>query len=174
VAGQGTAGLEMAAQARALGSELSQVFVPAGGGGLVAGISLAFAHASPATKVIACEPERYDGMGRSMSAGARTAAPADRPSIADALQAPTPGEVPFAIAKQHLSGAVALADDTLARAVSYAVRVLKIVVEPGGGAGLAAVLSSSRHSNEAIGILLSGGNADPETIADCCARFPQP
>lgn len=173
VAGQGTAGLEMAGQARALGVELNQVFVPAGGGGLVAGTSLAFASVSPPTKVFACEPEHYDGMRRSLSEGVRTAAPADQPSIADSLQAPKPGEIPFAIAKQHLSGAVVLSDDMLAHAVSYAFRVLKIVVEPGGAAGLAAVLSS-RHSRGAIGIVLSGGNADPETIADCCTRFPHP
>lgn len=175
VAGQGTAGLEMADQASSLGVTLGEVFVPAGGGGLVAGISLAFERESPATRIIACEPERYDGMGRSLAAGTRTAAPADRPSIADALQAPTPGEVPFAIAKRHVSGALALPDDMLARAVSYAVRVLKIVVEPGGAAGLAAVLASGKRlEGRHVGIVLSGGNADPETIADCCSRFAQP
>jgi threonine dehydratase len=174
VAGQGTAGLEMAHQARALGLEIDRVFVPAGGGGLVAGTALAFAHASPATQVIAVEPEFYDGMGRSLTAGTRTAAPADQFSIADALQAPTPGEVPFAVAKQYLSGATAVNDDALARAVSFAFRTLKIVVEPGGAAGLAALLSSDHHKKtEAVGVILSGGNADPETIANCCARFPQ-
>ena len=175
VAGQGTAGLEMAAQARALGVGIDQVFVPASGGGLASGISLAFAHASPATRVFSVEPEAYDGMALSLAAGVRKAAPADKPSMADALQSPTPGEVPFAIAKQHLSGGVAVSDDELARAVSYAIRVLKIVVEPGGAAGLAALLSSKHHNKSmTIGIVLSGGNADPETIADCCARFPQP
>lgn len=175
VAGQGTAGWEMAHQARALGVELDRVFVPAGGGGLVSGISLALAHASPGTKVVAVEPERYDGMGRSLAAGVRTHAPADKPSIADALQAPAPGEIPFAVAKRHLAGAMAVDDEALARAVSYAVRMLKIVVEPGGSAGLAGLLSSGRHSGDEIfGVVLSGGNADPETIADCCARFPQP
>src|SRR6185312_8304263 len=69
VAGQGTAGLEMAAQARALDCEIGRVFVPVSGGGLLAGISLAFAQMSPATKVMAVEPDSYDGMGRSLVAG---------------------------------------------------------------------------------------------------------
>jgi threonine dehydratase len=175
VAGQGTAGLEMARQARALGVELGRVFVPCGGGGLVAGTALAFAHTSPATRVIGVEPADYDGMGRSLERGARTAAPAQAVSIADALQAPMPGAVPFAIAKQHMLGAVAIGDDALANAVSLAIRMLKIVVEPGGAAGLAGALAHASDAPDlSIGIVLSGGNADPETLAECCARFPAP
>jgi threonine dehydratase len=175
VAGQGTAGREMVAQAQAAGAHLDRVFVPASGGGLASGTALAFAHDSPATKVISVEPESYEGMALSLAAGARIAAPADKPSMADALQSPAPGEVPFAVAKQHLAAGVSVSDDELARAVSYAIRILKIVVEPGGAAGLAALLSSKHHNrDEVIGIVLSGGNADPETIADCCGRFPQP
>jgi threonine dehydratase len=175
VAGQGTAGLEMVRQARDAGGEIGHVFVPASGGGLASGTALAFGHASPATKVISVEPVSYEGMVLSLAAGVRTAAPADKPSMADALQSPAPGEVPFAVAKQYLSCGVTVTDDALARAVSYAVRVLKIVVEPGGAAGLAALLSSHhRNKSDPIGIVLSGGNVDPETIADCCARFPQP
>lgn len=175
VAGQGTAGLEMAAQARAVGADIDRVFVPASGGGLASGTALAFGHASPATKVISVEPEAYGSMALSLTAGMRTTAPADKPSMADALQSPISGDVPFAVAKQYLSGGLTVPDEALARAVSYAVRVLKIVVEPGGAAGLAALLSSNHHNKNApIGIVLSGGNADPETLADCCARFPQP
>jgi threonine dehydratase len=175
VAGQGTAGLEMAHQSAAMGVTLKHVFVPCGGGGLAAGISLALAGASPMTKVTAIEPENYDGMSRSMAAGSRVAAPGNMPSIADALQAPMPGAVPFAVAKSKLYGAAPLNDDALARAVSFAFRTLKIVVEPGGAAGLAALLSGKFHGpGDAVGVLLSGGNADPETIAQCCAAFPQP
>jgi threonine dehydratase len=174
VAGQGTAGREMVAQAHATGTRLDRVFVPASGGGLASGTALAFAHDSPATKVISVEPESYEGMALSLAAGARTAAPADKPSMADALQSPAPGEVPFAVAKRYLAAGVSVSDDELARAVSYAIRILKVVVEPGGAAGLAALLSSKHHNkDETVGIVLSGGNADPETIADCCGRFPQ-
>jgi threonine dehydratase len=175
VAGQGTAGLEMARQVKDAGATIGEIYVPAGGGGLVAGTSLAMSQTSPGTRVIAVEPENYDGMTRSMAAGERTAAPANTPSMADALQAPAPGAIPFALAKQFLYAGVSLDDDALARAVSYAFRVLKIVVEPGGAAGLAAVLSGKRHSSSgSIGIILSGGNADPQRIAACCERFPAP
>ncbi|HEY5336910.1 MAG TPA: threonine/serine dehydratase [Rhizomicrobium sp.] len=175
VAGQGTAGLEIGHQARAAGATLDRLFVPCGGGGLVAGISLAMAHVAPSTRVIAVEPEGYDGMGRSMAGGERVAAPANTPSLADALQAPAPGAVPFAIAKQNLSGAAAVNDTDLSQAVSFAFRVLKIVVEPGGAAGLAAILSGKHDVwGQVVGVVLSGGNADPETIAQCCARVPQP
>jgi threonine dehydratase len=175
VAGQGTSGLEMAHQSAALGVTLGQVFVPCGGGGLAAGMSLALAGASPSTKVTAVEPENYDGMGRSMAAGSRVAAPGHTLSIADALQAPMPGQVPFGIAQSKLHAATCVSDDALARAVSFAFRTLKIVVEPGGAAGLAALLSGKFHRRgEPAGVLLSGGNADPEIIAQCCAAFPQP
>lgn len=175
VAGQGTAGLEIAQQSAALGATLAQVLVPCGGGGLAAGISLALATASPATKVIAIEPENYDGMTRSLNAGSRVAAPANTPSIADSLQAPMPGAVPFAVAQSKMYAAASLNDDALARAVSFAFRTLKIVVEPGGAAGLAGLLSGKFHrAGETVGVLLSGGNADPETVMQCCASFPQP
>jgi threonine dehydratase len=172
VAGQGTAGLEMARQAPV---PLTSVFVPCGGGGLAAGLALAFSGVSPSTKVIAVEPKGYDGMARSLAAQARIAAPADTSSIADALQAPMPGGVPFAVARSKLFAAVSLGDEDLARAVSFAFRTLKIVVEPGGAAGLAALLSGKFHTRgETVGVLLSGGNADPDTISQCCAAFPQP
>lgn len=175
VAGQGTAGLEMAQQSATKGATLDRVFVPCGGGGLAAGLSLALATLSPTTKVTAIEPENYDGMSRSIAAGSRVAAPGGTLSIADALQAPMPGAVPFAVAKSKLYGAAPLDDDALARAVSFAFRTLKIVAEPGGAAGLAAVLSGKFHrSGETLGVLLSGGNADPNTIMQCCKAFPEP
>jgi threonine dehydratase len=165
----------MAQQSAALGATLAQVFVPCGGGGLAAGISLALGTASPSTKVTGVEPENYDGMGRSLAAGSRVAAPANTISIADSLQAPMPGAVPFAVAQSKMYTAVSLNDDALARAVSFAFRTLKIVVEPGGAAGLAALLSGKFHKpGETVGIVLSGGNVDPETLMQCCTSFPQP
>ena len=175
VAGQGTAGLEMVRQARELGVEFSEVYVPAGGAGLVSGIALAFAKESPATRIVAVEPENYNGLERSLAAGERTSAPGGQPSLADALMAPMPGEIPFAIAKQRVAGGMSVGDTELARAVSFCIRTLKIVAEPGGSAGLAALLSQKRQVGDApIGIVLSGGNADPETLFECCARFPDP
>lgn len=174
VAGQGTAGLELLRQAAAAGAELDAVLVPCSGGGLVSGIGLAFAGASPGTRVHPVEVEGFDGMGRSLAAGRRVAAPGGAPSLADALMAPMPGEVPFAIARTCLAPGIAVGDEALVRAVSYAAQRLKLVVEPGGAAGLAAVLAGQITPGGPVGIVLSGGNCDPQTLADCCVRVPNP
>ncbi len=175
VAGQGTAGAEFARQAAARELDLKEVLVPCSGGGLASGIALAFAELSPATRLWAVEPAAFDGMGRSLAAGRRVAAPGGAPSLADALMAPLPGAVPFAVAQSWISGGLAVNDDDLARAVSYAAQTLKLVVEPGGAAALAALLANRAPEGAgAVGIVLSGGNCDPETLAACCARAPLP
>jgi threonine dehydratase len=86
-----------------------------------------------------------------------------------------PGATPFALAKAHLSGAITVNDSDLTRAVSYAFRRLKLVAEPGGAAALAAVLRDAEQlRGRTVAVVLSGGNCDPETTADCCERFPIP
>jgi threonine dehydratase len=175
VAGQGTVGLELARQAVQLGAKLEAVFVPCGGGGLVSGIALALSSVSPDTHTVSVEPEGYDGMRLSREAGERTTAPARQKSMADSLMAPAPGVTPFALAEKHLHSSITVNDDDLARAVSYAFRRLKLVVEPGGGAALAAILrDAAQFRGRTIAVVLSGGNCDPETTADCCARIPTP
>lgn len=161
VAGQGTIGLEIARVAASKGVSLDTVLVPCSGGGLVSGIALSLAALSPATQVISVEPENYDGMRRSLSKGQRVTAPGGALSVADALMAPIPGEIPFAIAKRLLADGLAIADEHLVTAASYAARTLKLIVEPSGAAALAAVLSSCfKLKRGAIGVVLSGGNAD--------------
>lgn len=175
VAGQGTAGLEMARAAAVRGVKLDEVFVPCGGGGLVSGIALAFSGVSATTKITAVEADDYDGMGRSLAVGMRVAAPAQAPSMADALLSPMPGAIPFALALRCGIGARSVNDDLLAAAVSFAFRQLKLVVEPGGAAALALVLGGAVDTKDrCIGIVLSGGNGDPQTIAACCARALNP
>ncbi len=168
VAGQGTVGLEIAAQAKAAGAALDNVLTPCSGGGLASGIALALSGASPQTRLIAAEPEDYDGLRLSLSAGQRIAAPAKRETIADALMSPAPGHIPFAILKACSASAVAVPDKALMQAVGYAVRELKLVVEPGGAAALAAVLSGFFEARgKTITIVLSGGNIDPEMLLRC-------
>ena len=176
VAGQGTAGLEIAKAVAAYGVALDAVLVPCSGGGLVTGIALALSKESPATRVHSVEPEGYDGMRQSYDAGERVSAPAPgKLSMADALMAPMPGRVPFALARQHLAGGLTVNDEDLARAVSFAFRRIKIVAEPGGAAALAAALSVRFDARgKTIAIVVSGGNADPETVSECCARYPAP
>ncbi len=175
VAGQGTAGLEIAADVQARGVALDAVLAPCGGGGLITGVALAMSGASPGTKVFGVEPERFDGMRLSLGAGERTLAPGGALSIADALMAPMPGQIPFAIAKNHVSDAVAVSDAELERAVSFATQRLKLVVEPGGAAGLAALLAGKFDAkNKAIAVVLTGGNCDIATVAGCCAAVTDP
>jgi threonine dehydratase len=175
VAGQGTAGLEIAADAKARGVQLDALFAPCGGGGLVSGIALALSGTSPRTKVVAVEPERFDGMGVSLAAGERRAAAGGALSIADALMAPMPGVIPFAIAKERLAGGIAVNDQELQRAVSYACQRLKLIVEPGGAAALAALLAGKFDiKNKAVAIVLTGANCDIATVAQCCAAVADP
>jgi len=175
VAGQGTVGLEIARAAAERGVTLDAVLVPCSGGGLVSGIALALSRTSPGTKVYSVEPEGFDGMRQSYDSGRRVAAQIAAPSMADALMAPMPGQVPFAIAKEYLAGGFAVGDEALARAVSFAFRRLKIIVEPGGAAALAALLCGAFDGEDrTTAIVVSGANADPDTVCDCCARFPAP
>ncbi len=175
VAGQGTMGLEIAADAAALGVALDAVVTPCGGGGIVTGVALALSGTSPQTRVTGVEPERFDGMRLSLAAGERVQAPGGALSIADALMAPKPGAIPFAIAKEILAGVVAVSDAELERAVSFAFQRLKLVVEPGGAAALAALLAGRIDArNKAIALVLTGGNCDIATVAACCAAVTDP
>ncbi|HEX3674791.1 MAG TPA: threonine/serine dehydratase [Rhizomicrobium sp.] len=175
VAGQGTAGLEIARDAAGFGVALDAVLAPCSGGGLVTGIALALSKVSPGTKVHSVEPIGYDGMRQSHDTGERIAAHAERLSIADALMAPMPGKVPFALAKLHLAGGLAVTDEALVRAVSFAFRRIKIVAEPGGAAAIAAVLSGVFDAKgKNVALVVSGGNADPETVMACCNEAPTP
>jgi threonine dehydratase len=175
VAGQGTIGLEIAADAQARGATLDAVVTPCGGGGLVTGVALALSGASPGTQVIGVEPERFDGMRVSLAAGERRQAEGGALSIADALMAPAPGHIPFALAKNHLAAAITVTDFELEWGVSFAFQRLKLVVEPGGAAALAALLAGKIDAgNKAIAVVLTGGNCDVETVARCIAAVTEP
>jgi len=173
VAGQGTVGLEIAADVRARGMTLDAVVTPCGGGGLLTGIALALSGA--ATKTIGIEPERFDGMRRSLAAGERTTAPGGELSIADALMAPAPGHIPFALATDRVAAVHTISDSELERAVAFAFLRLKIVVEPGGAAALAAVLAGKIDTKDkVIAVVLSGGNVDIATVVRCCSAVTDP
>ena len=141
IAGQGTVGLEIAAQCTELGARPDIVLVCCGGGGLTAGVATAIAEIMPKTQVMTAEPEGFDDTRRSLEAGQRVTNDPSASSICDALLAPTPGELTFSImAARNLKG-VAVSDDDVRQAVAYAWRHFKIVVEPGGAVALAAILS---------------------------------
>ena len=167
VAGQGTVGLEMVGQAQAAGALLDMVVGPAGGGGLLAGVSLAVKALSPKTAIWAVEPEGFEDLRQSLEAGERVSVkPAGR-SLCDALESPSTGEITFPILKRNLAGAVAVSDAEVSAAMRYAFETLKLVVEPGGSVGLAALLAGKLKPPDggAVGVILSGGNVDPELYA---------
>jgi len=172
IAGQGTAGLEIAKAAAHLGILLDEVLVPCSGGGLVSGIALALAGAGATAKVHSVEPENFDGMKRSLEAGRRVQAPGGKLSIADALMAPIPGVVVFEVAKGLLAPGFTVSDAELERAMAYAAQELKLLVEPGGAAGLAALLAGKIDAkNKTVAIVLSGGNVEFAQLAEIVGRL---
>ena len=161
IAGQGTAGAEIAEEAAAAGLALDAVLIPASGGGLAAGISLALETMLPTAHVYVAEPEAFDDHARSLAAGERLANARKTGSMCDALLADMPGELTFAINRRTLSGGLVVTEREVASAVAVAFRDLKLVAEPSGAVALAALLSGRVPSgNGAVVVVLSGGNVD--------------
>jgi threonine dehydratase len=166
IAGQGTAGREIAEDMATLGLVPDIVVAPASGGGLIAGVATAVKAKFPQAQVIVAEPAGYDDHALSLKVGHREAHPAAARTICDALMAMMPGELTFAINSKLLATGVSVSDDEVGAAVAFAYRELKLVVEPGGAVGLAALLSGridARGKN--VVIVLSGGNVDAELFA---------
>ena len=166
IAGQGTAGREIAEDMVALGLTPDIVVAPASGGGLIAGVATAIKARFPQASLIVAEPEGYDDHGLSLRSGKREAHHAAGRTICDALMASMPGEITFSINSKLLAQGVAASDAEVGDAVAYAYRELKLVVEPGGAVGLAALLAGRldiRDKN--VVIVLSGGNVDADLYA---------
>lgn len=166
IAGQGTVGLEMIAQAGALGTSLDALLAPVSGGGLLGGIALAVKARSSATELWGVEPAGFEDLRLSLEAGEGVAITPTGRSLCDALESPSPGRLTFPLLKAHLAGALAVTDREVADAMRYAFEVLKLVVEPGGCVGLAALLAGKLPiAGRTFGVVLSGGNVDPELFA---------
>jgi threonine dehydratase len=165
IAGQGTAGLELARQARAMGLEPTRVVVPIGGGGLIAGCALALKAEIPAVEIHGVEPEVYDDTRRSLAAGRRVSINPGVRTLCDALESPAPGEMTFPIIAEHVTGVATVTDEEVESAMRYAFSTLKLVVEPGGVVGLAALLSGKIPGAGPVAIILSGGNVEPALFA---------
>lgn len=166
IAGQGTVGLELAAQAEDMGVPLDAVIIPCGGGGLSSGCALALSELSPATKLFVAEPDGFDDTARSLAAGVRLTNEPGGKTFCDALILPTPGELTFPINRRLLTGGLAVSDADVADAMAAAFRYLKIVVEPGGAVALAAVLSCAYDGRgKTVAVVCSGGNVDAAVFA---------
>ncbi len=166
IAGQGTVGREIAEDMTALGIAPDIVVVPASGGGLVAGVATAVKGRFPQAMLISAEPEAFDDHARSLRAGKREPHRSQGRTICDALMASIPGEITFAINIRLLSQGVTASDAEVGVAVGFAFRELKLVVEPGGAVGLAALLAGRLDvSGKNVVIVLSGGNVDADMYA---------
>jgi threonine dehydratase len=163
VAGQGTAGLEVLEQCPDTGT----VFVPVGGGGLLAGVSAAVKLSRPATRVVAVEAEGAAKMKRSIEAGEPVTLDSTA-TIADGLMPVRPGDITFAHARRFVDEFVTVSDAQIAAAVVWLFRHARLVVEPSGAAATAAVLAGLGHADPAAGpivAVVSGGNVAPDAFA---------
>ena len=159
VAGQGTVGLEIEEQ---LGKSPGRIVIPCGGGGLSSGIALA----CPGSKIVIVEPEGWDDMKASLEGGEIVPVEADAPAtLCDALQTPRVSPITFGILRDRNATALWVSDEEVKDAIRFAWNEHQLKVEPGGAAGLAAVLAGKVEPGEETVIVLSGGNIDPELHA---------
>jgi threonine dehydratase len=170
IAGQGTVGLEIAAQAAEAGITRADVITCCGGGGLTAGIALALEARAPALRVRPAEPEGFDDTARSLKAGTRLRNAAAAGSVCDAIVTPMPGEITFPILQRLCGPGLVVSDEQALHAMALAFTHLRIVVEPGGAVALAAALFADGLPDTVI-CTASGGNVDPAVFAGALARF---
>ncbi|MFQ3630280.1 threonine/serine dehydratase [Roseiflexus sp.] len=161
MAGQGTAALELLEQV----DDIDTLVVPVGGGGLIAGCAIAAHGTNPAIQVIGVEPDDADDTRRSLLVGQRiTISPPA--TIADGLRVTTPGDLTFPIVQRHVAQIVTVSDDEIREAIRFVMLRMKLVVEPSGAAGVAAVLAGRLpDSSRRVGVIVCGGNIDPPLLA---------
>ncbi|HEY9283464.1 MAG TPA: pyridoxal-phosphate dependent enzyme [Pyrinomonadaceae bacterium] len=166
MAGQGTAAVELFEEVGALDA----LVVPCGGGGLFAGASVVARAVGPRAACYAVEPEAGDDTRRSYLKGERVSIPAPQ-TIADGARVQSPGELTFPFVQKHAADVLTVSDSEIVEAMRFLLLRLKILVEPTGALGPAALLAGKLPANaRRVGVVLSGGNVD----ADALARFLQP
>ncbi|WP_226925326.1 threonine ammonia-lyase [Georgenia thermotolerans] len=156
VTGQGTIGLEIVEQV----PDVRTVVVPTGGGGLLAGVAAAIHAVDPTITVVGVQAEAAATYPESLAQGHPVLRP-DVHTMADGIAVPLPGEVPFGIIAEHVAEVRTVTEEELSRAVLYLVERAKLVVEPSGAAGVAALLGRPGGLEGPVVVILSGGNVDP-------------
>lgn len=173
MAGAGTAGLEMAEQLVAAGQKPDAVVVNCSGGGLASGVIEAMGHFFPDVEKYIVEPQGYDKMAHSLATGEVQHNPAVRHTIMDGISGPVAGKLPLEVLLRHGVKGLTVDDDEALAAVSAAFYTLKTVIEPGGAASLAAVLSKkSLFSGKTVAMVASGGNVDPAVYIRALTENP--
>ncbi len=171
IAGQGTIGLELAAQAPGLAA----VFVPVSGGGLVSGVAAALKHLAPGTRVVGVEPAAVPRMARSLASGRPVTVPGSK-GVADGLLAVRPGDVTFGHVQAFVDQLISVTDDDILRAVAWVFERARVVAEPSGAAAVAAALgwavttwsrddAAGPLSRGPVAALVSGGNVEAAAFA---------
>jgi threonine dehydratase len=166
IAGQGTIGAEIVEDLRWLNLKPQVVFIGASGGGLASGVALGISVKVPAAEFYIVEPEGFDDTLRSFASGQRESNARMSGTICDALMTPTPGELTFPITRQLIGRGFTVTDAEVGAAVRYAFEEWKLVVEPGGAIGLAAMLANKLDVTGKVVVgVLSGGNVDADVFA---------
>ncbi|WP_235506525.1 threonine/serine dehydratase [Altererythrobacter sp. Root672] len=159
IEGQGSSAIEIAAQ---LGGEPDRIVTPCGGGGLAAGLALA----CPSAKIVPVEPEGWDDVCRSLETGTIQRVAADAPPTAcDALQTPATRPINFTVLKERCPFGLRVSEAEVAEAQRFAFAHLRLVVEPGGAAALAAALAGKVALDGRTAIMVTGGNVDAAKFA---------
>lgn len=161
IAGQGTTGLEILDQL----PSVTEVLVPVGGGGLLAGVALALSALRPEAEAVGVEPASAAKLALALQAGRPTRLPAPPRSLADGLLPPALGELPWSIVAGRVRRAVQVEDRDIARAVRFLYETQGLRVEPSGAATVAALLAGVVRPRGPAVAVLSGGNMDPELFA---------
>ncbi|MBV8238216.1 MAG: threonine/serine dehydratase [Sphingomonas sp.] len=167
IEGQGSAAIEATQQMIAVGlGEPTHAVVPCGGGGLAAGIALAL----PEAQITVVEPEGWDDMARSLEASwIEPVGPNPPPTACDALQTREVSPLTFEVLARRDAKGVAVSEEEIAAAQRWAAERLRLVVEPGGAVGLAAVLAGRVKAESGMLVILSGGNVDLAAYARALA-----
>ncbi|MGB3165999.1 MAG: pyridoxal-phosphate dependent enzyme [Alteraurantiacibacter sp.] len=163
IEGQGSAGIEIAAQMQSqAGRDLSRIVTCCGGGGLTAGLALA----CPDASVVPVEPEGWDDVCRSLEIGEiQSVGPNPPPTACDAIQTFATFPINFSVMLAHCREWARVSEADIRNAQRFAFSQLRLVLEPGGAAALAAVLAGKVEGNEGTAIMLTGGNTDAAAFA---------
>jgi threo-3-hydroxy-L-aspartate ammonia-lyase len=162
MAGQGTAALELVEE---VGS-LDWLLAPVGGGGLLSGTVIAATGLLPAIKVVGVETETSNDWVLSLAAGRRVHIPPPE-TIADGMRTQQPGSLTFPIVQKLAHGVTTVSDEEVKAAMSYLLLRMKLLVEPTGAVPVALLLSGRLDlRDQRVGVILSGGNADPALVAE--------
>jgi threonine dehydratase len=164
LAGSGTAAMEVFDEFQ---DNIDKILVPCGGGGLTASTAIVASHISSKTGVYAVEPQGFDDTFRSLALGTPTPNEIGNKTICDSIMTPIPNDFTFSINRQLLSGGLVVRDASVQRAMAFCFHHFKLVCEPGGVVGVAAILENpSLIKNQTVATYITGGNIDQKRFSD--------